>query len=226
MKKDKCIYSHIKPDGKVFYIGIGSLRRAKTKSSRNPLWKNIVKNIPFYEVRILKKNITIDEAIELEKILINWYGRRDLMTGILCNMTDGGEGVLNPSIDRKLTNTTRKFQLTKDQAIELYINKNMSLSDMATFMNLGVGCIKKNLKRLGIKKEWVLRKENLSKKFNRVITPNASKKVIDSLTLKIYPSVASAATENGIKESTLRHQLLGTYKSKTNLKFYNESNNN
>lgn len=45
------------------------------------------------------------------------------MTGILCNMTDGGEGVLNLSIDRKLTNTTRKFHNKRSSYRALYKQK-------------------------------------------------------------------------------------------------------
>lgn len=219
MKNTKCIYAHKKPSGEVFYIGIGNSRRPRIKGHRNPMWKNIVNKLPFYEVTVLKNNIGIEEAIELEKILISWYGRRDLGLGTLCNMTDGGDGVKNLSEEVRLKNTTRKFTLTKEQAEDLYINKNMSLSELSSFLNLEISCVKKNFKRLGVKKDEKLRSDNLSRNFNRTVIPNASKKVIDSVTMKIYQSVAVASKELGIAESTLRHQLLGTYPSKTNLIF-------
>ncbi len=36
-----------------------------------------------------------EDAIELEILLISWFGRKDLKLGTLVNMTDGGEGNKN-----------------------------------------------------------------------------------------------------------------------------------
>lgn len=93
MKKDRVIYRHLKSCGEVFYIGIGSKTRAHSKGSRNIHWNNIV-NKYGYEVQILKTNLSWEEAVELEKILISWYGRRDLNKGLLVNLTEGGEGTV------------------------------------------------------------------------------------------------------------------------------------
>ena len=86
------IYKHLKPCGEVFYIGIGQEeKRAKSKSDRNNYWHNVV-NKYGYEVQILKSDLTWEEACEMEKVLISWFGRRDLGLGTLVNLTDGGEG--------------------------------------------------------------------------------------------------------------------------------------
>lgn len=87
------IYRHTRLDNnEVFYIGIGiSNKRPYEKSNRNKYWNNIV-NKTEYEVEILKKDLLYDNAKELEKILISYYGRKDLGLGTLVNMTDGGEG--------------------------------------------------------------------------------------------------------------------------------------
>jgi len=89
------VYKHIRKDtNEIFYVGIGTnLRRAYTKKSRNCYWKNIAKN--GYVVEILHKNLTWEEACIKEVELIKQYGRKDIGTGILANMTDGGEGSLN-----------------------------------------------------------------------------------------------------------------------------------
>lgn len=87
-----CIYRHLKPNGEVFYIGIGSdLKRPYKKSGRSSYWKNKVKKYPNYEVQILKTGLTKEEACELETILISWYGRADCCGGNLVNLTDGGD---------------------------------------------------------------------------------------------------------------------------------------
>ena len=65
--KIKCIYLHIKQNGEVFYVGIGNYNRPKIKTSRNVLWRNIVKKNPEYEISVLKNNLSIKEAIELAK---------------------------------------------------------------------------------------------------------------------------------------------------------------
>lgn len=89
-KNTHYIYLHLKPCGEVFYVGIGKNRRAYNKKSRNSWWKKVV-NKHGYEIQIIKNRITKEEACELEKILISWYGRRDLGKGTLVNLTDGGE---------------------------------------------------------------------------------------------------------------------------------------
>ena len=93
------VYQHIRLDtDEVFYIGIGTdsngkYKRANRKTHRSEYWNNIV-NKAGYRVEILTDGITKDEAAEEEKRLINHYGRKDINTGILVNMTDGGEGTL------------------------------------------------------------------------------------------------------------------------------------
>lgn len=96
------VYRHRRLDNNsVFYIGIGNHKsRAYQTRSRNLFWKNIVSKTN-YEVEIIADNIEYKDAKELEIFLINIYGRRDLNSGILCNMTDGGDGNNNFSIETK-----------------------------------------------------------------------------------------------------------------------------
>lgn len=96
------VYKHIRKDtNEIFYIGIGkNKRRLNSKESRNPLWKNIVNKSDYY-VEIIKDGISWETACKLESKLIKQYGRVDLGTGILANMTDGGEGLSNVSDEIK-----------------------------------------------------------------------------------------------------------------------------
>lgn len=73
--------------GTPYYIGYGKNRRAFNKHHKIPVPKD-KSNIVF-----LYENISEQEAKELEKQEISKYGRKDKGTGILLNLTDGGEGV-------------------------------------------------------------------------------------------------------------------------------------
>lgn len=89
-----CLYQHTrKTDGRIFYIGIGDVKRPHSKTGRNKYWKNIVKKYD-YDVNVLVENISWERACELEIIMISFYGRKDKKQGILCNKTDGGDGTI------------------------------------------------------------------------------------------------------------------------------------
>ena len=90
--KGLIVYRHRRKDNKeVFYVGIGGKRRPHSIHNRNKFWNNIV-NKTDYDVEILAENLSVENAHELEILLIKEYGRRDLKTGSLCNLTEGGEG--------------------------------------------------------------------------------------------------------------------------------------
>lgn len=89
---DTVVYRHRKPNGEVFYVGIGNERRPTSKWDRNQWWNNVV-NKYVYEVEILATGLSWEDACELEELLIEEYGRKDLGTGTLVNLTNGGEGV-------------------------------------------------------------------------------------------------------------------------------------
>lgn len=81
----------------VFYVGIGvDKKRAfqKYSYSRNALWFNVINKVD-YDIEITHSDILYDEACAIERYLISFYGRKDLKLGNLCNMTDGGTGILN-----------------------------------------------------------------------------------------------------------------------------------
>jgi hypothetical protein len=93
------VYRHIRLDTmQPFYVGIGSdssefYKRANNKTKRNEYWKRIVEKSG-YRVDILVDGLTRSEALEKEIEFIKIYGRVNINTGILCNLTDGGEGTL------------------------------------------------------------------------------------------------------------------------------------
>jgi hypothetical protein len=80
------VYQYLREDGTPYYIGKGKGNRAWDKNH------NI--NLPLDSDRIvvLQNGLTEQEAFELEINLIAKYGRKENGTGILRNLTDGGDG--------------------------------------------------------------------------------------------------------------------------------------
>lgn len=87
------VYLWLRKDGTPYYVGKGTGRRAYTSAGHGVHKPNGKEHIliHFYH--------TEEEAFEAEKILIAFYGRRDNQTGILRNLTDGGENP--PRTDRR-----------------------------------------------------------------------------------------------------------------------------
>lgn len=113
------LYRHIRVDkNEPFYIGIGDNEaRAYSHKSRNKYWKNIVKR--GYEVVVLLEDLTWEQACEKEREFITFYGREDLGTGTLVNLTDGGDGALGRPMTERLKKVLRDspntFSLAKWQ---------------------------------------------------------------------------------------------------------------
>ena len=115
---DYYVYIHCKPIScEVFYVGKGCKRRAWA-NERNIHWSNTIAKYGI-EIKIVCAGLQQWYALELEKDLITYYGRKDLGYGPLVNMTDGGDGL--SSSDAKLQCAKNKelgiglFSLTKEQ---------------------------------------------------------------------------------------------------------------
>ncbi len=80
------VYLYLREDGTPYYVGKGKKLRA---------WAKHNVNLPKDESRIVfvARNLSEAEAHLLEKRLISSYGRKSNETGILRNLTDGGEGI-------------------------------------------------------------------------------------------------------------------------------------
>jgi hypothetical protein len=79
-------YAYLREDRTPYYIGRGKNRRAFDTSHN-------VKVPPKDRILFLKTGLTFSESVDHERYMIAVLGRKDLGTGILRNVTDGGEGM-------------------------------------------------------------------------------------------------------------------------------------
>lgn len=116
------VYKHTTLDtNEVFYIGVGTnISRAYQKAKRNRYWNNVVKKHG-YKVDIIYKDISYELALQKERELVLLYGRRNINTGCLVNLTDGGLGSVGykPSEEAlsKISSTSKGRKWSEDQKI-------------------------------------------------------------------------------------------------------------
>ena len=82
-------YAYLREDGTPYYIGRGKGSRVFDVTHR-------IKVPPKERVLFLKQNLTYEEATKHEIYMIAVLGRKDLGTGVLRNLTNGGEGRPGP----------------------------------------------------------------------------------------------------------------------------------
>jgi hypothetical protein len=103
----------LRENGTPYYIGKGCGERIKQKSNRNCSKPKDKTRIIF-----LKKNLTEEEAFKHEIYMISIFGRKDLGTGILRNLTDGGEGssgaIRPPELRERISNSMKGRTFTDE----------------------------------------------------------------------------------------------------------------
>lgn len=219
----KVVYRHRRnDDNSVFYVGLGEKYRPYNKNKRNSYWKNIVSKCG-YSIEILAENLSLEDAADLEMLLIKEYGRKNIGTGILCNMTDGGEGIADftPKV-RKEISERRKGVRTIPVGMVRNAEWCRKISESKKGKVSAFKGRKHTEKTKAIIKQkralQVFSEESLKKKSLSMMGGNNpfSQAIIDTESNIIYPTMREAAQRIGLKYTTLSAMLNGYCRNKTN----------
>lgn len=111
-------YAHCKQtDGSIFYIGKGKRDRVVSHAHRNNYWKNVVSKHGLSVMRLAKWKIE-QEAYDHERFLI-WCFRDMGMQ--LVNLTDGGDGLSNPSDETRKKMSERNAMKRPEVAAKIAV---------------------------------------------------------------------------------------------------------
>ena len=121
---DYYVYIHRKlTTGEIFYIGKGKNDRYKCLQNRSKFWKNIASKHGLL-IEIYQDGLQEWYAFELEKELIDLYGRRDSLSGNLVNLKDGGDFGRNYKHSTEWRSRMSKImsELQRDKTVHNFIN--------------------------------------------------------------------------------------------------------
>lgn len=190
-RSDCYVYRHIRLDkNEPFYIGIGTgrnyKRARKRGTQRNDIWNRIVAKTP-YEIHILMDNLTWLQACEKEKEFILLYGRRDLGTGPLINLTEGGDGRFGHIVSEE---TRKKMSVS--------IKKAMANVVQSKEQRIATG---NTLRRLNKDPEFIKKRIEGIRRSAHKIAAKLSKKVVqltmEDEVIKVWDSAHQIKRETG-----------------------------
>ncbi len=205
------LYRHIRLDkNEPFYIGVGGLdtideeySRAYDKRGRNKIWRNITKKTK-YEVEIVLDNLEREESLLKEVEFIALYGRIDLETGTLANLTNGGEGGKGHIVSEQVREYLRSIYIGKPRPE--HVKKAMN--------RLGWNHSKKSKEKISNS----LKGENnpfYGKKQPKWVKDKSSKPVINIETGIFYDSIKEASSTTTFKYDYFKSMLNGGRKNIT-----------
>lgn len=133
------LYRHIRLDkNEVFYVGIGTKRPnakfyrtiylrafSNKKYHRSNLWNKIVGKTD-YEVEIIFESNNLNLILNKEKEFIKLYGRKDLKTGTLSNLCEGGtmNGLGYKLTEDQKKNKQKHFYKNNYASSEVFVYKS------------------------------------------------------------------------------------------------------
>ena len=194
------IYAYVRENNTPYYIGKGKGNRAfdeRRRSVSTPIDKS--------KIIFIFKNLLEQEAFDLERLLIKFHGRKDNGTGILRNLTDGGEGASGAIRSKE----------TKQKLSEVNIGKKLQPRSMEHSENISKA--KKGKKG---KPHSITTKEKISNATKGRLLSNAIKEKMSNShkgkTLSIEHIQKISNTKKG-KPSSHKGKKRGPYKKKNQL---------
>jgi hypothetical protein len=216
------VYIHFrKSDGIPFYVGKGTiinrdLYKRACEPHKNTHWERTV-NKHGLAINVIISCQTDEEAQEHERRIIKEIGRRDLGTGPLVNKTEGGDGISGLII-------TDELRKKRSVAASLPRSEAWVSSIRTARKNGGNGGVVKVGDKLSDKWKASLAASKMGAKNPHYgKTTKIARKVVDSVTGTVYPSVSKAAEEFKLNMKTLYNMLSGHRVNRTSLEFQNEN---
>lgn len=213
------VYQHIRLDkNQVFYVGIGTKSRGdndywRSKSKeRNIVWERIVKKTD-YKIEILCESDYYNDVKAIEMFLIYRYGLLSDRSGILANLTLGGDGILG---FHHKTIIKRVYLYESDGSYHKGFNSHI---DCARYLGVSRSSISNSVNETFLIKGYIIKdyisilvepvkniKEKLSDRLSKAVYQFNGRHIF----IKKYKNSLEAEKETGITGSHIRECASGS----------------
>ena len=227
----KVVYLHKKEtDGTIFYVGMGELKRAFNTGSRNDWWtRTYAKHGRI--VDIVAKDLSIEDAYELEVFLISEIGRKDKGLGSLVNLDDGGEGATG-----HIPTQNARRKLSKRMSKKVINTETLEVLKSGTELLKKYGLYRDVLQQEYPKFDWMKLEDykkgrHLTEKWiNRYKITSSYLKIINTETLDVFYSIEKASESigkgsyrnNESQYNLLSAKLKGSKRNNTDFMYYED----